>query len=207
MRGIMKHLWVLAGLALSSTPIAVAATETVENEVGTVLLEASAGQDLSQFGIGLGIKPENNRPGFGGLYYEQIELDHGIDTDIKLIGFRGFSVEGTSEEPRGADITMGLSQTKRGDYKRTGLSGKATLFMPVTQSMTWFVGGDIRPTFLSIDWENNVLAELGLKVGMDMRLMKNVGVFAQYYHESILSDNLDEERLGNGFIAGLNLVW
>lgn len=202
----MKRKFGILGLTLCAS-MAGAATNTVENKVGTLLLEGSAGVDYTQFGVGIGIKPENNRPGFGGLYYEQVELDHGVGTDIKLIGFRGFSVEGTSEDPRGADITMGVSQTVSGDYKRTGLSGKATLFMPLAEHMTWFVGGDLRPTFLSVDWENDVLTELALKVGVDWRVTKNIGLYGHYYHDSIISDDFEEERLGSGFVAGMNLVW
>ncbi|SBS27035.1 hypothetical protein MAQ5080_00710 [Marinomonas aquimarina] len=202
----MKRILGMLGLTLCAS-MASAATNTVENEVGTLLLEASAGADYTQFGVGIGIKPENNRPGFGGLYYEQVELDHGLETDIKMIGFRGFSVEGSSEDPRGADITMGLSQTERGAYKRTGLSAKATLFMPIMSDVTWFIGGDVRPTFLSVDWDNDVFTELGLKVGVDWRLIRNLGVYGHYYHESIISDDFEEERLGSGFVAGVNLVW
>ncbi|CUB02644.1 hypothetical protein [Marinomonas fungiae] len=202
----MKRVFGVLGLTLCAT-MASAATNTVENKVGTLLLEGSSGTDYSQFGVGIGIKPENNRPGFGGLYYEQVELEHGIGADIKLLGFRGFSVEGSSDDPRGADITMGLSQTESGDYKRTGLSAKATIFMPVMKDITWYIGGDIRPTFLSVDWDNDVLTELGLKVGIDWRVVKNIGVFGHYYHESIVSDDFDERRLGNGVVAGVNLVW
>lgn len=202
----MMRIFGILGLTLCAS-MATAATNTVENNVGTLLLEASAGADYSQFGVGIGIKPENNRPGFGGLYYEQVELDHGVGADIKLIGFRGFSVEGSSADPRGADITMGVSRTESGDYKRTGLSGKATLFMPLVQGVTWFVGGDLRPTFLSVDWDNDVLTELALKVGVDWRVMKNIGFYGHYFHDSIISDDFEEERLGNGFVAGVNLVW
>ncbi|MAF16729.1 MAG: hypothetical protein CMG93_12195 [Marinomonas sp.] len=202
----MKQLLGVLGLTLA-TSMASAATKTVENNVGTLLLEGSVGSEYSQFGVGLGIKPENNRPGFGGLYYEQVDLDHGVGTRIQLLGFRGFSVEGNGEDPRGADITLGLSRTEHGDYKRTGLSGKAALFVPLTQKLTWTVGGDIRPTFLSFDWNNDVLTEFAVKAGLDWRLMDNLGVFGHYYHEGILSDSFDEERLGNGVVAGFNLVW
>lgn len=202
---MQKWLGIL-GLSLCASMVS-AATSTVENNVGTLLLESSVGSDYTQYGIGIGIKPENNRPGFGGLYYEQIELEHGLGTDIKTLGFRGFSIEGSSDDPRGADITMGISQTRHGAYKRTGLSGKATIFMPLSSAFTWYVGGDIRPTFLSVDWDSEVFTELGMKLGIDWRVMRNFGVYGHYYHESIITDDFDEERLGNGFVAGFNLVW
>ncbi|SBT18446.1 hypothetical protein MGA5115_02577 [Marinomonas gallaica] len=202
----MKKIISVVGLSLCANA-AVAATETVENNVSTLLFEASAGADYSQFGLGIGIKPENNRSGFGGLYYEQVELKHRFETDIKTLGFRGFSVEGVGEEARGADITMGLSKTVSGDYKRTGFSARGLLHMPLFVNTTWFVGGDVRPTFLSFDWDNDALTELALQIGVDTRLAKNIGLYAKYYHESLILDDFEEHRLGSGFVAGINVVW
>lgn len=202
----MKKIISVVGLLLC-TNAAVAATNTVEKSVGTLLFEASVGADYSQFGVGLGIKPENNRSGFGGLYYEEIELDQGQGADIQSLGFRGFSVEGVDDESRGADIIMGLSKTRFGRYERTGFSARALIYMPLMTNTTWFIGGDIRPTFLSFDWDNDEITELGLQIGIDARLSKNIGLYGKYFHESIISDDFKEQRLGNGLVAGINIVW
>ena len=52
----MKQLLGVLGLTLA-TSMASAATKTVENNVGTLLLEGSVGSEYSQFGVGLVIKP------------------------------------------------------------------------------------------------------------------------------------------------------
>ncbi|RDL43100.1 hypothetical protein DN730_16520 [Marinomonas piezotolerans] len=190
-----------------------AATTHVENNGTATFLELSRGPDVSKFGVGLGIKPDNNRPGFGGLYFSQTEFKNTSESygqsnaTIQTLGIRGFSIQGADDEEVGADMTLGLSHTKVQDYQRTGLSAKATVYLPVINRVTWYLGLALRPTFLSIDWDPDILTEVGFDTGIDVRLLPNLGLNTYYYHESMLTNDLESRNLSSGVAMGINWVW
>lgn len=184
------------------------ATHHTESTDSAFLLEYSRGADLEQVGLGFGIHPQNTASGFGGLYYGEKKLNQGFKTDIQTLGFRGFSTEGGVDDPRGADITLAISRTEsKNGYKRTGFSGRGILHIPVYQRATWFIGADMRPTFLSFDWHNDVLSEIGFESGLNVRLLDDLSAYITYYHETRLNDDFSTSRFGQGVSAGFNLVW
>lgn len=185
-----------------------AATVKNETDQAAVLLEYSAGADMEQFGVGVGIHPVDTRSGFGGLYYGEKTLRQNVHTTIQTLGFRGFSTEGGIDDPRGADLTLGLSRTETdAGYKRSGFSARAVLYTPIMARTTWFIGADLRPTFLSFDWHNDVLTEIGVETGVNVRLMDDLALYGFYYHETRWLDDLSTQRFGGGVAAGLNWVW
>ncbi len=212
----MKKAFLLLGISVLVMP-AQAATRQVESNGTAVLFEASGGAGISQFGLGLGIQPEDARSGFGGLYFESTTLDDrqtlsgrslgNHETTIKTLGIRGFSVQGNDDEPIGADVTFGLSQTKTEGYDRTGMSARAAFYFPVMEKTTWYAGLDVRPKLLSFDWSADVLMELGFDAGVDVRVLPNLGLYAYYYYENMLTDDFDSWFLGSGVAAGLSWVW
>lgn len=179
-----------------------------ESNQAAFLLEYSKGADLEQFGVGLGIHPTDARSGFGGLYYGEKTLRQDIRTDIQTLGFRGFSTEGGVDDPRGADLTLAISRTETNEgYQRSGFSARAIMYTPIAHRTTWFVGADLRPTFLSFDWSNDVLTEIGLEAGINVRLLDDLALYGLYYHETRWLDDLSTKRFASGVAAGINWVW
>ncbi|MBM6549500.1 hypothetical protein [Marinomonas ostreistagni] len=185
-----------------------ATTTQTHTSNAAFLLEYSKGAELEQFGVGVGVHPEDARSGFGGLYYSEKILRQSSKTELQTLGFRGFSTEGGVDDPRGADITLGLSRTETDTgYKRSGFSARAMLYTPIMARTTWYIGADVRPTFLSFDWHNDVLSEVGFETGINVRLLDDLSLYGFYYHETRWLDDLSTDMFGAGVAAGVNWVW
>lgn len=192
-------------LLFSSTE---AATTHSHTQQTALLFEYSRGAELEQLGVGVGVHPQGARSGFGGLYYSEKTLEHDQDVEFQTLGFRGFSTEGGVDDPRGADLMLGISRTEiEGDYKRTGFSARGMLYTPIFSRTTWYIGADLRPTFLSFDWHTEVLSEIGFETGINVRLLDNLSLYGFYYNETRWLDDLTTDTFGGGVAAGINWVW
>ncbi|WCN08592.1 hypothetical protein [Marinomonas mediterranea] len=206
----------VGALALSVTATGWSAERRVESET-TFMAEYQTGSDIDFWSVGLGVQP-NDQPGsFGGIFYSKMTLNdeqsfEGTslgerETTIDSFGVRGFSVSGTGDSPYGADMRIALSETKTQGYSRTGVEIGANFYGPLSGRLTWFCGATLRPEFLSFDWNSDVITEIGVNVGVDYRPIPGVGLFAKYYYENMLTDDLDSWNLGSGALIGLNLVF
>ncbi|TDO99412.1 hypothetical protein DFP79_0394 [Marinomonas balearica] len=193
------------------------AVERREESNSTFMAEYQTGSDIEAWSLGLGVQPSDQPGSFGGIFYSQMTLNdeqsfEGVslgerETTINSLGVRGFSVNGTGDSSYGADMRIALSETKTQNYSRTGLEIGADFYSPLAKGLTWFGGMTLRPEFLSFDWNSDVITEIGVNVGLDYRPVSGVGIFAKYYYENMLTDNLDSWNLGSGTLIGVNLVF
>lgn len=190
---------------------ALAAVKYQETRQAAFLLDYAKGADYARLGIGLGLGAQVHGAGFGGAYYENLSFGHS-DMNIQSLGVRGFKTQGNTDSDMGADLMLALSQTtltsdKQDSYKRTGLSGRAVFHVPVWGSVTAFLGAELRPEWLSFNWDSAMFAEVGFVAGEDWRLQDNLSIYLHYHYQGMLNGDMTTQKLSSGSVVGLHWVW
>ncbi len=184
----------------------------------TLFLDMAQGEEMTQLRLGMGETP----PGSEGekvtsmFYLSYFESDDFLKvnkanlgeqkTEILALGAGGF---GYLEDPKlngGAEFDFELSQTRidaLGNYKRTGIGFRTQLFIPIAAGLQSNIGFNIRPFFLSSDWDDQAQLEYEYQAGLEYAFTWDVAVYAHYRYVALIAKNDDDVKLAEGSILGI----
>ncbi len=172
------------------------------------LIELAYGPDMTHIELGMDFQKERNM-GFAGLYFSRTEYDMRASETATMtaIGIRGLKYSSPENDSIGADLHLGINQTKAGDYERTGIEFALSFYESLNDETSLLIGFSFRPEFLAIDWNEGVMTESGYEFGVNHKLTPQMNLFAKYYYENLWRDNISSERIDDGVLAGVNFVF
>jgi len=184
----------------------------------TLFLDLAQGDEMTQLRLGMGETP----PGSEGekvtsmFYLSYFESDDILKvnkanlgeqkTEILALGAGGF---GYLENPNlngGAEFDFELSQTRidsLDNYKRTGIGFRTQLFIPIAAGLQSNIGFNIRPFFLSSDWDDQAQLEYEYQAGLEYAFTWDVALYAHYRYVALIAKNDDDVKLAEGSILGI----
>jgi len=184
----------------------------------TLFLDLAQGDEMTQLRLGMGETP----PGSEGekvtsmFYLSYFESDDFLKvnkanlgeqkTEILALGAGGF---GYLENPNlngGAEFDFELSQTRidsQDNYKRTGIGFRTQLFIPIAAGLQSNIGFNIRPFFLSSDWDDQAQLEYEYQAGLEYAFTWDVALYAHYRYVALIAKNDDDVKLAEGSILGI----
>lgn len=186
--------------------------DDVTNETGfyepDYLLELAYGPDISHVEIGMDFQKERSM-GFAGLYFSRTEYDYTASEKATMtaVGIRGLKYTSPVNDAVGADLHLGINQTKAGSYERTGVEFSLSLYDSLNDSTSFILGFSFRPEFLAFDWNEGVITESGYEVGVNHKLSSQLNLFAKYYYENLWQDNISSKRIDDGALVGVNYLF
>lgn len=172
------------------------------------LIELAFGPDMTHVELGMDFQKEKNM-GFAGLYFSrtEYEMSRSETATMSAIGIRGLKFSSAESDSIGADLHLGINQTKAGDYERTGIEFALSFYESFNDDTAMILGFSFRPEFLAFDWNEGVITESGYEVGVNHRLTPKMNLFAKYYYENLWHDNISSERIDDGALLGFNYLF
>lgn len=186
--------------------------DEVQEDVGfyepDYLIELAYGPDMTHIELGMDFQKEKNM-GFAGLYFSQTEYDMSRTqkATMSAIGIRGLKYSSAENDSIGADLHLGINQTKAGDYERTGIEFALSFYESFNDDTSLILGFSFRPEFLAFDWNEGVMTESGYELGVNHKLTSKMNLFAKYYYENLWHDNISSERIDDGALLGFNYLF
>ena len=188
-------------------------------EYNTLFMDLAAGEEMSHYRLGIG----DTQKGIEGdrvtsmLYLGYFQSDDmaklektNLDTqefEIITIGAGGFGYLANPTEHGGAEFDFEVSQTKatsgQYDYERTAAGMRAQLFLPVISGLQANVGVNLRPFFLSGDWDDTAKLEYEYQAGLEMAFNWDIAVYAHYRFLGAYLKNDDKLSMAEGVMLGL----
>ncbi len=193
-------------------------TTPAHAQYDTLFLDLAQGDEMAQLRLGLGETP----PGSEGekvtsMFYlsyfksedtikvENVNLGE-QDVEILAIGAGGFGYLKDPSLNGGAEFDFELSQTRidsLDNYKRTGIGFRTQLFIPVIAGLQTNIGFNVRPFFLSSDWDDQAQLEYEYQFGAEYAFSWDVAIYAHYRYVAVLHKNDNEIKLAEGSMFGL----
>lgn len=186
--------------------------DEVETETGfyqpDFLLELGYGPDMSHVEIGMDFQKEQSM-GFAGLYFSRTEYDMTATETATMtaVGIRGLKYSSPINDTVGADLHLGINQTKAGSYERTGIELALSFYESINDSTSMIIGFSFRPEFLAFDWNEGVITESGYELGINHQFSPQLNLFAKYYYENLWQDNFTSDRINDGAMLGVNYLF
>ncbi len=193
-------------------------TASAHAEYDTLFLDLAQGDEMTQLRIGVGETP----PGSEGekvtsMFYlsyfnsEDTVKVMGVnqeeqEVEILALGAGGFGYLKDPSLNGGAEFDFELSQTRidsLDNYKRTGIGFRTQLFIPVVAGLQSNIGFNIRPFFLSSDWDDQAQLEYEYQLGVEYAFSWDVAIYAHYRYVAVIDKNDDEIKLAEGSMLGL----
>lgn len=186
-------------------------------ENNTLFMDLAAGEDMSHYRLGIG----DTQKGIEGdrvtsmLYLGYFQSDDMAklektnlgtqEFEIITIGAGGFGYLANPTEHGGAEFDFEVSQTKSDerDYERTAAGMRAQLFLPVISGLQANVGVNLRPFFLSGDWDDTAKLEYEYQAGLEMAFNWDIAVYAHYRFLGAYLKNDDKLSMAEGVMFGL----
>lgn len=198
---------------LSSTNLMAEGTlfnvDETKNETGfyqpDFLIELAYGPDMSHIELNMDFQSDKSMA-FAGLYLSRSEYDMSAQNTATMtaIGVRGLKYSSSEDDSIGADLHLGINQTKAGDYERTGIELALSFYESISDNTSLILGFTFRPEFLAFDWNEGVITESGYEFGVNHHLSGKANLFAKYYYENLWHDNISSERIDDGVLVGFN---
>mgnify|MGYP001942271049 CR=1 FL=1 len=193
-------------------------TATAQAEYDTLFLDLAQGDEITQLRIGVGETP----PGSEGekvtsmFYLSYFNSEDTVkvmgtnqaeqEVEILALGAGGFGYLKDPSLNGGAEFDFELSQTRidsLDNYKRTGIGFRTQLFIPVVAGLQSNIGFNIRPFFLSSDWDDQAQLEYEYQLGVEYAFSWDVAIYAHYRYVAVIDKNDDEIKLAEGSMFGL----
>jgi len=188
-------------------------------EYDTVFIDAAQGDEMTHVRLGVG----ETQPGEEGekvtsiFYLSYFNSEDNIkqgstnlgdgesETEILAIGTGGFGYLNDPNENGGAEFDFELSRTKIDDldYKRTGIGFRTQVFLPVAAGLQANIGFNLRPYFLSPDWDDDSKLEFEYQGGLEYAFNWDVAVYAHYRYVALINADDKEVKLAEGTVFGL----
>jgi opacity protein-like surface antigen len=193
-------------------------TTAAHAQYDTLFLDLAQGDEMTQLRLGLGETP----PGSEGekvtsmFYLSYFNSENTIvaantnqdeqSVEILAIGAGGFGYLKDPNLNGGAEFDFELSQTRidsLDNYKRTGIGFRTQLFIPLVAGLQSNIGFNIRPFFLSSDWDDQAQLEYEYQLGVEYAFSWDVALYAHYRYVSVINKNDDDIKLAEGTMLGL----
>jgi opacity protein-like surface antigen len=203
------------------TPLLAASSLTwslaAQAEYNTLFMDLSGGEDMSHFRLGIG----DTQKGVEGDkvtsmvylgYFQSDDITKQEDTnlgaqefEILTIGAGGFGYLANPSDHGGAEFDFEISNTKNNelDYDRTSVGMRAQLFLPVASGLQANVGVNLRPFFLSGDWDDTAKLEYEYQAGLEFAFNWDIALYAHYRFVGAYLKNDDKLSMAEGTLFGL----
>ena len=190
---------------------------TAQAEYNTLFMDLSAGEEISHYRLGIG----DTQKGTEGDkvtsmlylgYFQSEDMAKLEDTnlgtqkfEILTIGAGGFGYLANPAQHGGAEFDFEISQTTNDalDYERTAAGMRAQLFLPIVSGLQANVGVNLRPFFLSGDWDDTAKLEYEYQAGLELAFNWDIAVYAHYRFLGAYLDNDDKLTMAEGVTFGL----
>jgi hypothetical protein len=162
----------------------------------TFFIEASQGDAISHARLGIGETPSaaNGEKVTSMLYLSYLQSDDTVKADnvnlgtqkveIIAIGAGGFGYLDDPQKNGGAEFGFELVNTKFKDqsseYDKSGLGFKTQLFIPIAGGLQSNIGFNLRPFFLSTDWDDQSDLEVEYQAGLEYAFNWDVALYTHY---------------------------
>ena len=191
---------------------------TVSNAAyDTLFLDVAQGEAITNARIGIGETPrgeegEKVTSMFYLGYYKsddivKVENDNlgEQETTIFSIGAGGFGYLEHPDKNGGAEFDFELSNTKVDsmDYDRTGIGFRTQLFIPMVAGLQTNIGFNIRPFFLSPDWDDQAQLEYEYQAGFEYAFNWDIALYSHYRTVGLYNNDDDKVTLAEDLIFGL----
>lgn len=183
----------------------------------TLFLDLAAGSDMQHYRIGLGetlVGAEGDRVTsmvYLG-YYESDDLakleGNSIGQqkfEILTLGAGGFGYLKDPQQHGGAEFDFEITNTNNDalNYDRSGIGMRAQLFIPVASGLQANAGVNLRPFFLSFDWDDTAKLEYEYQAGVEYAINWDVAVYAHYRFVGAYLKNDDKLAMAEATMFGL----
>lgn len=187
-------------------------------EYDTLFIDAAQGDEMTHVRLGIGETPagEEGEKVTSMFYLSYFNSEDNMkqgsnplgegETEILALGAGGFGYLSDPNQNGGAEFDFELSQTKidaLNDYKRTGIGFRTQLFVPVVAGLQTNIGFNLRPYFLSPDWDDDSKLEFEYQGGLEYAFNWDVAVYAHYRYVALINSDDKEVKLAEGTIFGL----
>ena len=190
---------------------------TAQAEYNTVFIDAAQGEEMTHVRLGIGETPagEEGEKVTSMFYLSYFNSDDNIkrgsthiaddETEVLAIGAGGFGYLNDPNQNGGAEFDFELSRTEVEalDYKRTGIGFRTQLFVPVVAGLQTNIGFNLRPYFLSPDWDDDSKLEFEYQGGLEYAFNWDVAIYAHYRYVALIDSEDKEVKLAEGTLLGL----
>lgn len=186
-------------------------------EYNTLFMDLAAGEDMSHYRLGIG----DTQKGVEGdkvtsmIYLGYFESDDTAklektnlgkqEFEIITLGAGGFGYLANPNDHGGAEFDFEISQTTNEalDYERTSVGMRAQLFLPVVSGLQANLGVNLRPFFLSGDWDDTAKLEYEYQAGLEFAFNWDIALYAHYRFVGAYLKNDDKLSMAEGTMFGL----
>ncbi len=184
----------------------------------TLFMDLAQGDEITHVRLGVGETPTGEEGDkVTSMFYlsyfksDDVLINAGTslgqqDVEIITLGAGGFGYLENPTQNGGAEFDFELSQTtidSKG-YERIGVGFRTQLFIPIVAGLQSNVGFNIRPFFLTSDWDDQAELEYEYQAGLEYAFNWDVAVYAHYRYLAIIGDeNGDDIKLAEGAVFGL----
>lgn len=190
---------------------------TAHAQYDTVFLDAAQGEIMTHVRLGLGeTPPSSDGEKVTSMFYlsyfksndEIITPDANLgeqDLEIIAIGAGGFGYLDDPNKNGGAEFDFEWSQTtiESLNYERQGLGLRTQIFIPVVAGLQSNIGFNLRPFFLSPDWDDQSQLEYEYQAGVEYAFNWDVAVYAHYRYVALIDTQDNNVKLAEGALFGL----
>jgi hypothetical protein len=160
----------------------------------TFFVDAAQGDTITNVRLGMGETPSSaegekvtNMLYLGYFKSDDLvkvdDVNMGSDTvEILTLGTGGFGYLNEPYKNGGAEFDFELSNTKldQTDYDRTAIGFKTQLFIPVIAGLQANFGFNLRPFFLSADWDDQADLEVEYQAGIEYAFNWDIALYSHY---------------------------
>jgi len=185
----------------------------------TLFLDLAQGDAITNARIGIGETPrgeegEKVTSMFYLGYYQSDDLvkfeDSNIPTsshevEIMTLGAGGFGYLENPNKNGGAEFDFELSKTTVDslDYDRTGIGFRTQLFIPMVAGFQTNIGFNLRPFFLSPDWDDQAQLEYEYQAGFEYAFNWDIALYSHYRTVGLYDNDDNKVTLAEDLIFGL----
>jgi len=183
----------------------------------TLFLDLAQGETVSHARIGIGETPrgedgEKVTSMFYLGYYQsedpvKVEGDNiGVqEVETLTLGAGGFGYLEDHTRHGGAEFDFELVNTKVDalDYDRTGLGFRTQLFVPMVAGLQTNLGFNVRPFFLSSDWDDQAQLEYTYQAGLEYAFNWDIALYSHYRNHGFYDNDDNKIILAEDVIFGL----
>jgi hypothetical protein len=189
---------------LAGTVLCALFSSAALSDYNTVFIDASQGDSITNVRLGMGETPsgaegEKVTSMFYLGYFSSDDLikvdgvNQGSDTvEILTLGAGGFGYLNEPHKNGGAEFDFELSNTKfdQADYDRTAIGFKTQLFIPVAAGLQANIGFNLRPFFLSTDWDDQADLEVEYQAGIEYAFNWDIALYSHYRKVDIHTEDV-----------------
>lgn len=183
----------------------------------TLFLDLAQGEAVTHARIGIGETPrgeegEKVTSMFYLGYYQSEDIVNREgqnlgeqEVETLTLGAGGFGYLENPSKNGGAEFDFELSTTKIEslNYDRTGIGFRTQLFIPVVAGLQTNIGFNIRPFFLSPDWDDQAQLEYEYQAGFEYAFNWDIALYSHYRNHGFYGNDDNKFTLAEDVVFGL----